>query len=173
MVQLVTLRSAALWGVLGLTLLASVWIPEKPSSVLVEEVKPPRHAAEATKRNPLEREVFLALPERRPSSKPARDAFLSPSREPARPPVMALAAVKAAPATAPPLPFNYFGRMESDRETLVFLFSPDKDRNYVLKTGEVLDDAYRLERIEPGFLTFTYLPLKIKQTLQIGEGRSS
>ena len=36
--------------------------------------------------------------------------------------------------------------------------------------GETIDNTYLLERIEGGALQFTYLPLRERQTLQIGAG---
>jgi hypothetical protein len=157
-------RSVVLWAVLGLTLAAALWFKDEPNSALVEEVARPTERGEAKTQGPPAPEIVLALPERRSNLDPAEDAFLG--RSWTLPP----APVKPAQTTAPsppPLPFIYLGRMEQDGQTVVFLAK--QDRSYVVKAGEVVGDTYRLDEVKAGALEFTYLPLKIRQTLQIRE----
>jgi hypothetical protein len=155
-------RSVVLWTVLGLTLAAALWFKDEPNSALVEEVARPTERGDAKTQDPTAPEIVLALPERRSNLDPAEDAFRSWTPSPAP--------VKSAQPTAPsapPLPFSYLGRMEQDGQTLVFLAK--QDRSYVVKAGEVVGDTYRLDEVKTSALQFTYLPLKIKQTLQIPE----
>lgn len=72
----------------------------------------------------------------------------------------------AAPV-APPLPFTYTGKLIEDGAYTVFLAKQDK--NLVVKMGEVLDQVWRVEDIKPPLMTFIYLPMNTKLTLQIGE----
>lgn len=77
------------------------------------------------------------------------------------------APVEVMAPTAPPLPFTYMGKMEEDGQEYIFLASPSQ--NYVVHTGDVLNDQYRIDGIENGQVVFTYLPLAVNQTLAIGE----
>lgn len=68
---------------------------------------------------------------------------------------------------APPLPFRYLGQMTE--EGRVTLFLSVNERNIAVKAGETIDDQYRVDSIENGVAVFTYLPLKYRQTLPVGE----
>lgn len=72
----------------------------------------------------------------------------------------------SAPArpAAPPLPFRYFGKLTENGKSEVF----------VMRGGEVLSiepgktyGQYRVEQVSDARITFTYLPLKTKQTLDL------
>lgn len=71
-----------------------------------------------------------------------------------------------APPQAPSLPFSYLGKQLLDGHWTVFLGQQDK--TYIVQVGDVIGDAYKIERIAPPHLTLTYLPLKQAQTLAIG-----
>jgi hypothetical protein len=71
------------------------------------------------------------------------------------------------PPMAPPLPFTYIGELMEDGEITVFLSK--QDRNYVIKTDTVIDGTYHVDTITPTVLTLTYLPLKIKQSMPLGD----
>ena len=69
------------------------------------------------------------------------------------------------PPSAPPLPFNYLGRMvDSPAETL---YLRQGERTVIAKVGDVLDGVYRLETASESGLDFVYLPLDARQTLAI------
>lgn len=73
-----------------------------------------------------------------------------------------------APApVAPPLQIKYLGRVSDGRVTRVFLLHQDK--NYAPKVGERIEGLYRLDKIQDDTLELTYLPLGIKQKLDINE----
>lgn len=80
-----------------------------------------------------------------------------PPRPPAPPPV----------PTAPPLPFTYLGRYEDAPTRLTILVKGD--RMYTVTEGDVIENTYRVERVAPGLVELTYLPLNIKQSLRTGE----
>lgn len=73
---------------------------------------------------------------------------------------------KPAPPKPPPLPFTYLGKAIDDG--LVSVFVAQGERNLVVKTGDVIDGVYRADSILPPVMTFTYLPLQMQQTLEIG-----
>lgn len=75
-------------------------------------------------------------------------------------------ALPASTATEAELPFTYVGKLVDHGHTMVFLSR--QDRNYVAREGDVLDNAYRIEQIEPARITMTYLPLNTKQMMTIG-----
>jgi hypothetical protein len=99
--------------------------------------------------------------------KPAADPFarrsFGPKAEPA-------GAQPPAPPQAPPLPFRYLGKMIEDGELAVFLARGEESysiKKPATKKGQKLDDNYRVDKVTEDRITFTYLPLKIQQTLDI------
>jgi hypothetical protein len=101
------------------------------------------------------------------ADKPAADPFARRSFAPPK----ALDAAPQAPQapTAPPLPFRYLGKMIEDGELQVFLARGEE--SYSLragqKRGQKVDEQYSVDNVTENRVTFTYLPLKIKQTLDI------
>jgi hypothetical protein len=94
------------------------------------------------------------------------DPFFAPSR--AQPPAQPQAVPRDAPAPvlppqAPPLPFTYLGRIRSGGTTTVFLGRQNGES--VARVGNILDDTYRVERIDEDRLVLVYLPLGTQQTL--------
>jgi hypothetical protein len=70
------------------------------------------------------------------------------------------------PPQAPPLPFAYLGKLAEGDSTTVFLSFGD--RNLVVRTGDVIDNNYRVDEVTDAAVVLTYLPLTVKQTLPIG-----
>lgn len=69
--------------------------------------------------------------------------------------------------TSPVLPFTYLGKLNDAGQVTVFLSAGSK--SFVVKTGDVVAQVYRIDEIKPPTMTMTYLPLNIKQTMPIGE----
>ncbi|HMC13337.1 MAG TPA: hypothetical protein VKG67_03235 [Gallionellaceae bacterium] len=70
--------------------------------------------------------------------------------------------------SAPPVPFVYIGMMvENGSGAIVFL--GQQDRVYAVKEGDSIEANYRVDEIKAPVMILTYLPLGVKQTLQIGE----
>ncbi len=67
--------------------------------------------------------------------------------------------------TAPPLPFSYLGRYEDAAPVIMLVRG---DRIYTVSEGDVIENIYRVERVLPGVVEVTYLPLNIRQTLSTG-----
>lgn len=63
---------------------------------------------------------------------------------------------------APPLPFQYFGRITENGKTEVFLMRGEELLS--VAPGQTLGE-YRVDQIGAGSIAFTYLPLKTRQTL--------
>lgn len=70
------------------------------------------------------------------------------------------------PPQAPPLPFTYLGKVIDAGGATVFL--TNGDRNWVVRSGETIDGAYRVEAIGDRTMTLTYLALGLRQELEIG-----
>jgi len=70
------------------------------------------------------------------------------------------------PPTAPPLPYTFMGRFEQGDTNSIILTRGN--RVVVATQGEVLENMYRVDRIEPNKVTFTYLPLGTLQYLSSG-----
>ncbi len=111
--------------------------------------------------------IDLERLKRSPSSQKTKDIFRTkswyvppPPPPPAPPPA----------PTAPPLPFSFLGTVqESDGNMTIFLSG--KDRVYLIKSGDTIDGTYHVDGIENGQLALTYLPLRVKQYLNMGEAR--
>lgn len=72
------------------------------------------------------------------------------------------------PPTPPPLPFNFLGSYQEPDGRLV-IFLTRGERLYSVSPGDVIDGTYRVGTISKGQLGLTYLPLKIRQSMNIGE----
>jgi hypothetical protein len=107
--------------------------------------------------------TILDIRPRTPAEEPP-DSFAPHDWTPPPPPPEAAAA--AAAPTAPPLPFTVLGKQHAGGIWHVFLAIDD--RIFVVKTGDMIDNDYRVEAIELPVLTLTYLPLNTRQTLAIG-----
>jgi hypothetical protein len=70
------------------------------------------------------------------------------------------------PPSAPPLPFTYLGAQREGGLLMIFLVKGDSV--LTVKQGDVLEGTYRVEGIEGTKLGLTYLPLNIRQTLEVG-----
>ena len=68
--------------------------------------------------------------------------------------------------TAPPLPFQYMGMYEDRGKATVYLARGNE--SFSVTAGERFADSYQLEKIDRGMLVINYLPLSIRQTLNIG-----
>ncbi len=74
------------------------------------------------------------------------------------------AAQVAEKPTAPPLPFQYFGRITENGKTDVFVMRGDE--LLAVAPGQKLGE-YRVDKVGASSIAFTYLPLKARQTLEI------
>ena len=76
--------------------------------------------------------------------------------------------VREPPApSAPPLPFTLLGSYSSSGGAPVY-FLVKGDSVYDVHVGDVIDSVYSVDGVSNGRLNFTYLPLKIGQSLAVG-----
>lgn len=75
----------------------------------------------------------------------------------------AMPTVSAKPE-APPLPFQYFGRLTENGKTEVFVMRGEELLS--VAPGQKLGD-YRVDQVAESRISFTYLPLKMPQTLEL------
>jgi len=66
------------------------------------------------------------------------------------------------------LPFTYLGKVVDGGKTSIFVARGDE--NYSLEPGQTIGGTYRVDRITDSDVTFTYLPMKTRQTLRIPAG---
>ena len=69
--------------------------------------------------------------------------------------------------TAPPLPFAFMGSFRSEGGAIYYLTAGDKV--YDVKVGDTLDNTYSVDGVKSGQMLLTYMPLKIQQTLAVGD----
>lgn len=100
--------------------------------------------------------------------KPAVDPF---ARRGFAPGPQSPQAAQASAPEAPPLPFRYVGKMIEDGNLAVFLARGEDSYSVHAGQGQKrrqqLDEQYRVDKVTETSVTFTYLPLKTKQTLDI------
>jgi hypothetical protein len=165
------LRRWLLAVALAATVAAAGWVggnQEESRVALVatgEDARPARASepdARAVAGEPREGgEIDLEKLKQRPVATDFGEMF--PARQPELPPEMKR---KPEPPRAPPLPFQFFGRMVENGTTMVFLNR--QDDVFAVKAGDTIGNTYRVEEINGSEIVLTYLPLKQRQTLPIG-----
>lgn len=167
------------YAVTAAMMLLAVALPMKwPAGVRDPDKLRPR----ATPRDAADREAVIkanatAVPATGLDQLPSRDfpnaagsLFWAPSREqiaPRDPPRAAAAPSSVQAPQAPPLPFTYLGRIKSGGATTVFLAR--QNRESVARVGDILDDTYRVERIDESRVFLVYLPLGTQQALSFAD----
>lgn len=106
--------------------------------------------------------VVVAQLNRDPPLAQGVDAF-APHRWSAVRSVRKVEAPPPSAPVAPPLPFEYAGRIEG-RDGPTFLLSRGPE-SFAVHAGEAIDGDYRLETVSADTLTFVYVPLNERQTL--------
>jgi hypothetical protein len=126
---------------------------ERPSlEVIQERVKP---AADDG--------IDLARLQRPEPTVPQNDPFARNFGQP-KPAQVSNAAPVVQKPVAPPLPFQYFGRLTENGKTEVFVMRGEE--LLAISPGQTIGD-YRVEQVAEAGISFTYLPLKTKQTLDL------
>jgi hypothetical protein len=88
---------------------------------------------------------------------------------PPPPPPPAPMVVQAPPVpTAPPLPFAFMGSYRTEGAGQTYFLTAG-DRVYDVKVGDTLDSTYSVDGVKSGQLLLTYMPLKIQQSLAVGD----
>jgi hypothetical protein len=130
---------------------------ERPALELVQERAPQAAAAAADGIN-------LDRLRRGEARLPQNDPFSRKDfggQKPAAPVAVPNATAKP---VAPPLPFQYFGKLIENGKTEVFVMSGEELVSIV--AGQTVGE-YRVDKVTDASISFTYLPLKMKQTLDL------
>ena len=128
---------------------------ERPTVELIE----PKAAAPA-----VNDDIDLSRLQRPESTKPTSDPFAQKSFAPAQ--QQQAGTTQETKPSVPPLPFKYLGKAIEDGKLEVFLARGED--SYSVRAGQKIDD-YRVDKVTEKTITFTYLPMKTKQTLDIPE----
>lgn len=70
--------------------------------------------------------------------------------------------------TAPPLPFAFMGSFRAEGGGEIYYLTA-RDRVYDVKVGDTLDNTYSVDGVKSGQLLLTYMPLKIQQSIAVGD----
>lgn len=160
------------WAVFLGTAALVAGVPElffEPPDEALLVVAGAQRTAEASAPAAIEPAPAAAAPE--PAAE-VRDLFAVRDWSPPPPPVApAVAPVAASPPreaspAAPALPFEYLGKLQRAQRTQVFLVRGE--RLYAVFEGDLIEDAYRVEKIADRVMTLRYLPLDVVQQLSVG-----
>jgi hypothetical protein len=138
----------------------------KDPATAIAEAKPAAKMSNSANRAADVRELDLVPLRREAVAREPGNVFTSKSWYVAPPPPPPPPPVVAPPPTAPPLPFTYLGRYQDGGKSEIFLVKDD--RVLTVKAGDIIEGNYRVDGIVGAKLELTYLPLGIKQTLNIG-----
>jgi hypothetical protein len=127
---------------------------EKPAIEVVQERITPKTGVVA--------DIDLDKLVRAESSLPQKDPFAQRSFGAARQPQAGAAPGKP---ELPPLPFQYIGRVTENGKQEVYVMRGDEV--LTLERGQKIGNEYRVDKITGKSITFTYLPLKTRQTLDL------
>jgi hypothetical protein len=131
---------------------------EKPGVAIAE---PPAQRIEKAQALPA---IDLDRLKRAQAAAPASDPFAPRSFAP---PPTPQAQAAAEPPSAPPLPFAYAGKLTQDGRTETFVLRGDELIS--IAAGHKIDEHYRVDAISASSIAFTYLPLKMRQSLELEE----
>ncbi len=110
-------------------------------------------------------DLDLAMLERPAADEGARaDPFASRSFAGARIPGPAQKAAAALPV-APPLPFQYFGKLTENGKTEVYVMRGEELIS--IARGQSIGAEYRIDQVSESRIEFTYLPLNMQQALDL------
>ena len=168
-------RQWTLLGALGLTLAATWWAAQVEEDAAVEgDVAGVVEPAARAQRAPA-----AAQRPRAPATDAAFSGELAIIREPwpaaastlLQPALAAQAQLRAAPTvmtpSAPPLPFTFIGSIERGGRRIVMLM--EGDQLHLVGARERIGQLYRVERVTPTQIEFTYLPMQQRQVLETGQ----
>ena len=107
--------------------------------------------------------IDLARLQRPEPTVPQNDPFARNFGQPT-PAQVATAAPAVQTPAAPPLPFQYFGRLTENGTTEVFVMRGEE--LLAVAAGQQIGDS-KVEQVADTSISFTYLPLKMRQTLDL------
>ena len=165
-------REWAWLGVALLLLLAAAWYGNgsEDDSASVALVQPGKglRTKDAARQEPDLSELDVSSLRRAPGNADSSNLFASGTWVVAPAAVAAPVAKPLPPPApmAPALPFTYLGRYPDLAKPVIVLMRGD--RLLLVSTGDVIEGTYRVETLGANSLGLTYLPLNIRQNLEIG-----
>jgi hypothetical protein len=147
--------------VITLAAVASVVTGREKPALEVIEAKPPRAAASQAP------EVNIDLDKLRRGEAAALQSDPFARRSFAPPQHAAAPDAPAAAPTAPPLPFRYIGKLTERGKTEILVMRGDEPIS--IAAGQQIDAEYRVDAITDSSIRFTYLPLRLKQSIDLAE----
>ncbi len=138
---------------------------DAPAPAVVEPAAPAA-AARPARVAPLPADIDLSRLKRFDSAALQNDPFAPRSFAPPAQPKRKVTA-RAETPSAPPLPFQYFGKWVADGVTEVYVMHGDEVIS--VAAGTTIGGEYRVDAVSESRIAFTYLPLKTRQSLQLAE----
>jgi hypothetical protein len=128
------------------------------------------HPAQAGRKSPVMNASFFGPSDRIVKDTAAASLFSPHSWYVAPPPPPPAPVVYQPPPapTAPPLPFAFIGSFRTDGGGAIYYLTAG-DRVYDVKVGDTLDNTYSVDGVKSGQLLLTYMPLKIQQSIAVGD----
>ena len=160
-------RAVLLLGALLLTLLASVWSSGQEPPI-AEAVAPPVEREPTPQRDtalvaaPTEPPTLSVRRDRQPTPGEVHDLFGPKNWNPPPLPLPQVKRRAPPPArVAPPFPYTIAGSLtDSSGVTVVFT---NQRQDFVVRVGEILERAYRVDAVDERSVTLTYLPMGLTQ----------
>jgi hypothetical protein len=128
------------------------------------------HPAQAGRKSPVMNASFFGPSDRIVKDTAAASLFSPHSWYVAPPPPPPAPVVYQPPPapTAPPLPFAFMGSYRTQGGGAIYYLTAG-DRVYDVKVGDTLDNTYSVDGVKSGQLLLTYMPLKIQQSIAVGD----
>jgi len=173
---MVLIRKYGVWLALLLTLAATVWVSKQDTAdeIVIQtgkdaaalngdrKVQITKHSAEQAKQNlnptTMDADSFTPRPADNDVAKNIFTPLIATQNN---------LELNAAPAnTAPANPFVYAGKIVEDGALVVFLI--DGEKSHAVKSGDVIEDTWKIKSITPPSMTLKNIPLKVEIQMQIG-----
>ena len=157
-----SIKNYLVWIGLGITLLMVYWIEQQEEDIDAVEVRAPESVQvqplQTTQIDTTDDDVQL----RKPIIETPQNLFEVPRIAEPEMPVDPLPAQPVMPAN----PYIYVGKLIEDGEMRVFLTNGQK--NYVVKTGDTLEDTWQVKSIESTEMILVNLPTQTQVSVKIG-----
>ncbi|AFI84471.2 hypothetical protein Q7A_1647 [Methylophaga nitratireducenticrescens] len=157
-----SIKNYLVWIGLGITLLMVYWIEQQEDDIEAVEVKAPESVQvqtfQMTQNDVVDEDIQL----RNRIIETPKNLFAVPQ---IAEPEIAVDPLPAQPVM-PANPYIYVGKLIEDGEMRVFLTNGRK--NYVVKTGDTLEDTWQVKSIESTEMILVNLPTQTQVSVKIG-----
>ena len=157
-----SIKNYLVWIGLAITLLMVYLVEQQEEDIDTVELRAPEsvqvQSIQATQSDSIDEDIQL----RKPIIETPKNLFEVPQIAEPEMPVDPLPAQPVMPAN----PYVYVGKLIEDGEMCVFLTNGQK--NYVVKTGDTLEDTWQVKSIESTEMILFNLPTQTQVSVQIG-----